>query len=58
MNCFLNNLVTLGGVQFKNTSLGDEKKPILFDKCDLEGSTKRFKSAYDDHLKFIFLNLD
>ncbi len=33
------NLVTLGGVQFKNTNLGDEKEPILFDTCDLEGST-------------------
>ncbi|CKI50475.1 Uncharacterised protein [Streptococcus pneumoniae] len=31
--------MTLGGVQFKNTSLGDEKEPIVFDKCDLEGST-------------------
>ena len=30
--------MTLGGVQFKNTSLGDEKEPILFDNCDLEGS--------------------
>ncbi|MGN4443790.1 GNAT family N-acetyltransferase [Bacillus cereus group sp. MYBK79-1] len=33
------NLVTLGGVQFKNISLEDDKEPILFDKCDLEGST-------------------
>lgn len=32
------NLVTLGGVQFKNTSLGDEKESILFDNCDLEGT--------------------
>ncbi|MGG5735623.1 MULTISPECIES: GNAT family N-acetyltransferase [Bacillus cereus group] len=33
------NLVTLGGVQFKNTSLGDEKEPLSFENCDLEGST-------------------
>ncbi|EEL22995.1 MULTISPECIES: GNAT family N-acetyltransferase [Bacillus] len=33
------NLVTLGGVQFKNTSLGDDKEPLSFENCDLEGST-------------------
>ncbi|EJV72686.1 hypothetical protein IEM_00038 [Bacillus cereus BAG6O-2] len=31
--------MTLGGVQFKNTNLGAEKEPILFDRCDLEGCT-------------------
>lgn len=30
--------MTLGGVQFKDTSLGDEKEPILFDNCDLQDS--------------------
>lgn len=38
--------MTLGGVQFKNTSLGDEKEPILFDNCDLEGS-----AIHDSNLK-------
>ncbi|MGD6888335.1 GNAT family N-acetyltransferase [Bacillus mobilis] len=33
------NFVTLGGVQFKDTNLGEDKHPILFNRCDLEGST-------------------
>ncbi|MEK3889841.1 GNAT family N-acetyltransferase [Bacillus sp. FSL K6-3431] len=31
-------LVTLGGVRFIDTNLGDDKKPISFERCDLEGS--------------------
>lgn len=31
--------MTLGGVQFKDTSLGEDKDPISFNRCDLEGST-------------------
>lgn len=31
-------LVTLGGVNFIDTNLGDEKIPISFERCDLEGS--------------------
>ena len=31
--------VTLSGVRFMDTNLGDENKPILFERCDLEGST-------------------
>ena len=27
------------GVRFMDTNLGDENKPILFERCDLEGST-------------------
>ncbi|WP_391122655.1 GNAT family N-acetyltransferase [Psychrobacillus sp. L3] len=30
--------VTLGGVSFIDTNLGDENKPISFVRCDLEGS--------------------
>ena len=30
--------VTLGGVSFINTNLGDENMPISFERCDLEGS--------------------
>lgn len=30
--------VTLGGVSFIDTNLGDENKPISFERCDLEGS--------------------
>lgn len=30
--------VTLEGVSFMDTNLGDEKKPISFERCDLEGS--------------------
>ncbi|PFV76372.1 GNAT family N-acetyltransferase [Bacillus sp. AFS059628] len=33
------DFVTLGGVQFKDTSLGEDKDPISFNRCDLEGST-------------------
>ncbi|HDR4112208.1 TPA: GNAT family N-acetyltransferase, partial [Bacillus anthracis] len=33
------SLVILGGVQFKDTSLGENKYPISFNRCDLEGST-------------------
>ncbi|HGH7176321.1 TPA: GNAT family N-acetyltransferase [Bacillus wiedmannii] len=33
------NFVTLGGVQFKDTNLGEDKHPILLNRCDLEGST-------------------
>ncbi|MEI4770110.1 GNAT family N-acetyltransferase [Psychrobacillus sp. FJAT-51614] len=31
-------LVTLGGVSFIDTNLGEESKPISFERCDLEGS--------------------
>lgn len=31
-------LVTLGGVSFIDTNLGDENKSISFERCDLEGS--------------------
>ncbi|MBM7702938.1 GNAT family N-acetyltransferase [Metabacillus iocasae] len=31
-------LVTLGGVQFMDTNLGDEKAPISFERCDLQGT--------------------
>lgn len=31
-------LVTLGGVSFIDTNLGDENMPISFERCDLEGS--------------------
>jgi uncharacterized protein YjbI with pentapeptide repeats len=30
--------VTLGGVHFKDTNLGDQKKPLSFERCDLKGS--------------------
>lgn len=30
--------VTLGGVRFTDTNLGDENKPLSFERCDLEGS--------------------
>ncbi|MDW0117468.1 GNAT family N-acetyltransferase [Sporosarcina thermotolerans] len=30
--------VTLGGVRFSDTNLGDENIPISFERCDLEGS--------------------
>lgn len=30
--------VTLGGVNFIDTNLGDESMPITFERCDLEGS--------------------
>ncbi|MBK3496269.1 GNAT family N-acetyltransferase [Viridibacillus sp. YIM B01967] len=33
--------VTLGGVSFIDTNLGDENKPISFERCDLEGSKFR-----------------
>ncbi len=31
-------LVTMGGVHFTDTSLGDKKTPLSFARCDLEGS--------------------
>ncbi|MBB4826359.1 ribosomal protein S18 acetylase RimI-like enzyme [Sporosarcina luteola] len=31
-------LVTLGGVRFLDTDLGDAKEPISFERCDLEGT--------------------
>ena len=30
--------VTLGGVQFLDTTLGDEKEPLSFERCDLQGT--------------------
>lgn len=30
--------MTLGGVKFTDTSLGEDKHPISFNRCDLEGS--------------------
>lgn len=34
-------LVTLGGMCFKDTNLGEEKEPISFERCDLEGTKIR-----------------
>ncbi|SDS84691.1 Protein N-acetyltransferase, RimJ/RimL family [Paenibacillaceae bacterium GAS479] len=34
-------LVSLDGVYFHDTNLGSEKKPILFERCDLSGSEIR-----------------
>ncbi|MGE8081367.1 GNAT family N-acetyltransferase [Peribacillus loiseleuriae] len=31
-------LVTLGGVRFIDTNLGDDKEPISFERCDLQGT--------------------
>ncbi|PED07625.1 GNAT family N-acetyltransferase [Bacillus pseudomycoides] len=31
-------LVTLGGVRFINTNLGDDKEPLSFERCDLQGT--------------------
>lgn len=31
-------LVTLAGVRFMDTNLGDEKRPISFERCDLQGT--------------------
>ncbi|MEQ2525135.1 GNAT family N-acetyltransferase [Bacillaceae bacterium CLA-AA-H227] len=31
-------LVTLGGVRFIDTDLGDDKEPISFERCDLQGT--------------------
>lgn len=31
-------LVTLGGVRFIETNLGDGKEPIFFEKCELQGT--------------------
>ena len=31
-------LVTLGGVHFTDTNLGDNKTPLSFERCNLEGS--------------------
>ena len=31
--------VTLGGVRFTDTDLGEENRPISFERCNLEGST-------------------
>lgn len=32
-------LVTLAGVRFMDTNLGDDKEPISFERCDLQGTT-------------------
>lgn len=32
-------LVTLGGVRFIDTNLGDDKEPLSFERCDLQGTT-------------------
>ncbi|WP_245676761.1 GNAT family N-acetyltransferase [Bacillus solimangrovi] len=34
-------LVTLGGVQFIDTNLGDNKEPLSFERCDLQGTMIR-----------------
>jgi len=31
-------LVTLGGVRFIDTNLGDDKEPLSFERCDLQGT--------------------
>jgi GNAT superfamily N-acetyltransferase len=31
-------LVTLGGVRFMDTNLGDDKEPLSFERCDLQGT--------------------
>ncbi|MDZ5471315.1 GNAT family N-acetyltransferase [Bacillus sp. 31A1R] len=34
-------LVTLGGLKFSDTNLGEDQNPVSFDRCDLEGSMFR-----------------